>query len=119
MSFDKVVCWNPELIHRVIDTEALQGEDHFFLATHYPVLMRRHVADGSGGALLSQEQFRHEFLDSRRVHTHAAILGTAGSGKSHLVRWLWATIPRTPERQIVLIPKVGTNLKRVIELVLG
>ena len=46
------------------------------------------------------------------------IIGESGTGKSHLVRWLHLRLPVDPRRRLVYIPKYGTNLRRVIELIL-
>src|SRR5262249_41529189 len=48
----------------------------------------------------------------------AAILGEAGTGKSHLIRWLELSIPASATRRVILIPKVGTNLKAIIGRIL-
>ncbi|MGB8688373.1 MAG: protein DpdH [Microcoleus sp.] len=46
------------------------------------------------------------------------VLGSSGTGKSHLIRWLAANIKSTDKRRVLLIPKIGTNLKDIISLIL-
>lgn len=47
------------------------------------------------------------------------ITGKAGSGKSHLVRWLRTHIPDNPAWHVVYIEKRNTPLRRVIEQILA
>lgn len=47
------------------------------------------------------------------------ITGKAGSGKSHLVRWLSTQIPKNPDWHVVYIEKRNTSLRRVIEQILA
>ena len=117
--FRGFVCWHSDLVARAMDTEATQPAKHFFLATHHPITMR-HVepmgAEDDRG-MLSQEEFRDRFLGGQ-TQVLAAICGTAGSGKSHLVQWLAYHVHESAQRRVVFIPKVGTNLKGVIQLIL-
>src|SRR5262249_46676362 len=46
------------------------------------------------------------------------ILGEAGTGKSHLIRWLYANIETTEDRHVVYIEKRGTSLREVIHKIL-
>ncbi|HEY3413890.1 MAG TPA: protein DpdH [Armatimonadota bacterium] len=119
-SFENHVCWKTERIPRVMDTEALQVEDDVFLAVHSPMRMRQAnvIAGETGGPILTQEGFRSAFLDADKNHVLAMVQGWPGSGKSHLIRWLSVTTPRTADRHIVLVPRANTNLKKVVELIL-
>jgi len=47
-----------------------------------------------------------------------AVLGHAGMGKSHLVRWLAARIPETTNRKVILVRKAATNLRDIIRLII-
>ncbi len=98
-------------------------DDHFFLATHHPVQMKR-ADQRSGFALaqtpvLEQQQLLDELLDPKRDYILSAILGAPGTGKSHLVRWLWLHLPRegAGKRHVVLVRR-GATLRNVIELIL-
>ena len=120
MTLKNYVCWRKELIPLVMDPEALQIQDEYFLATHHETFMQR--VDWSGkarkGSPMTERELLTQFLDKHAQHQLFAIIGAAGCGKSHLVRWLWINIPRTEKRRIVLIPKANTNLKSVIEQIL-
>ena len=117
MVFINHVCWKTERLIDVMNTEALQVSEEIFLATHHPVLMTK-VKGHITALQLTEEQFCREFLADYEDHTQAAVKGMAGAGKSHLVRWLYLNLPPSPNRRVILIPKVGTNLRRVLELIL-
>lgn len=118
ISFKNYVCWNDKMVTRVMDTEALQVPDHIFLATHHPVKMyRENLTDAAYKIEYDEDEFLDNFL-SPKDFILVAIRGGAGTGKSHLVRWLKANIPETKNRRVLLIPKVGTNLKGIVKLIL-
>ena len=118
MSFEGFVCWNDTQIPRVMNTEALQTEDSVFLATHHPVRMyRQSLRRSEVQEQYDQKRFLDDFL-AQESFAFTPVLGNAGTGKSHLIRWLALNIPEAENRRIVLIPKGGTNLRDVIYRVL-
>ncbi|MDP5016204.1 MAG: protein DpdH [Dolichospermum sp.] len=119
MTFEKFVCWNSENIRRVMDVEATQAENHIFLATHHPIKMylQELIRDTSVRVPYNEQQFLKDFL-AEKDFAFVPVLGTSGTGKSHLIRWLAANIQSTPQRKVLLIPKIGTNLKDIINLIL-
>lgn len=123
MTFSKYVCWKPSMVRQVMDLEATQPEDHIFLATHYPTKMyrQRNVTDTQSQIPYDEESFLKDFLETPDF-AFVPILGTSGTGKSHLIRWLYTRlrgICQEPHYRVLLIPKVGTNLKDIIERILG
>ncbi|HEX8395042.1 MAG TPA: protein DpdH [Longimicrobium sp.] len=117
-TFQRYVCWEPAYVGNVMETEALQTPDHVFLATHHPIRMHRaDLGTASSQVAYTEQQFLADFLAPRDFN-FVAVLGGAGTGKSHLVRWLAGNVPQTERRRVILIPKVGTNLKEVIRRVL-
>jgi hypothetical protein len=82
-------------------------------------MLRRDFAATSGGTLIDEEQLLREFLAPNPGLLFLPIIGDSGTGKSHLVRWLHLRLPLDPTRRIVYIPKYGTNLRSVIELILA
>ncbi|WP_224240927.1 protein DpdH [Hyalangium gracile] len=112
-------CWKRERVEQVMDTEALQVPQEVFLATHHPVLMtRQDLQDGTASRAYSEQELLKDFL-SPSSFAFVPVLGDAGTGKSHLIRWLHTQIPETEKRRPLLIPKVGTNLRSVIERIVG
>ena len=123
MTFSKYVCWEPDMVRQVMDLEATQPEDHIFLATHHPTKMyrQRNVTDTQSRIPYDEESFLKDFLETPDF-AFVPILGTSGTGKSHLIRWLYTRlrgICQEPHYRVLLIPKVGTNLKDIIERILG
>jgi hypothetical protein len=119
MSFEGFVCWNESQLPRVMNTEALQTENSVFLATHHPIRMyRQSLRRAEVQEKYDQKRFLDDFL-AQKSFAFTPVLGNAGTGKSHLIRWLALNIPEAENRRIVLIPKGGTNLRDVIYRVLA
>lgn len=121
MTFRKYACWKPEMIRKVMDVDATQPEDHIFLATHSPIKMyRQSLTEAQSKVAYDEEQFLQDFL-AIPDFAFVPILGTSGTGKSHLIRWLYTrlrSIRKAPKCRVLLIPKVGTNLRDIIRLIL-
>ncbi len=118
MTFQNFVCWNTEMIRRVMNVEATQPPNYLFLATHHPIAMyREDLIKASSRVEYDEEKFLKDFL-AEKDFAFVPVLGGSGTGKSHLIRWLAANIKSTPQRQVLLIPKIGTNLKDIINLIL-
>lgn len=118
MTFTKFVCWDVERVRRVMGVEATQTPDSIFLATHHPIAMyRQELIDAPSRVPYSEEQFLKDFL-AEQDFAFVPVLGSSGTGKSHLIRWLAANIESTQKRRVLLIPKIGTNLKDIISLIL-
>lgn len=122
MSFERYVCWRADRARKVMDTEALQTPDHVFLATHNPMTMYlQSLTDVNVQQEYNEQQFLRDFLKPEDF-TFVAVLGGAGTGKSHLIRWLAAKIEQLPTektRKVLLIPRSGTNLRDIIERILN
>lgn len=116
------VCWTPEDVISTIPTEAAVPSDRVLLATHAPLRITRRGGHGGHQAseLVSEQQVLDEFLGSAPNNgvLVATVIGESGAGKSHLVRWVNATIPRTPRRHVVYLQKTETSLKDVVEALL-
>ncbi len=121
MPFRNVICWDQGMVPRVIDTEATETSQEVFLATHHPVGMFRNHGLGARAERerITQAELRAELLDPAKQHAHVVVQGTAGSGKSHLIRWLFETTQCEAGRRVLLIRKSGTNLKRIVESILA
>jgi len=122
--FQNFVCWDPEWVERVMNTEALQPPVPVFLAVHHPVKMFRttyaSLYQGRVEDALTPYTERKllEELFRPKDFAFISVLGNAGTGKSHLVRWLSLNIPRDENRHVLLIPKIDTNLWDVLYRIL-
>jgi hypothetical protein len=118
------VCWSPAGVGDVINTEAEAVLPAIFKAVHTASALK--VAGPIGTQFqdlrpenytsLSQEELLAEFLQPDAAYRRMAVFGRSGSGKSHLIHWLKLQLPSTPERLVVVVPKAGTSLKAILEM---
>lgn len=97
------VCWTAQQTRAVLVTEALEGDDAIFLATHTPI----HGFDVSG-TNASDFEATDEFAvltalsDPENEHAFCVVQGEPGSGKSHLIRWLSVNWPQGKDIKLLL-----------------
>ena len=118
------VCWSQAGVGEVINTEAEAVLPAVFKAVHTASALK--VAGPIGTQFqdlrpenytsLSQEALLAEFLQPDAAYRRMAVFGRSGSGKSHLIHWLKLQLPSTPERLVVVVPKAGTSLKAILEM---
>src|SRR5262249_41223453 len=89
MSAALPACWSADQARRGFVTEALEGGDAIFLATHTPI--KGFDRAGRDAAEIDGDD-EHAILDvlgdPARRHAFCVVQGEPGSGKSHLIRWL-------------------------------
>jgi hypothetical protein len=116
------VCWTSTNVTTTIPTEAATPSDAVLLATHAPLRIREHAGagDNDSAKVVSESDVLNEFL-TRQPNNGvlvAPVLGEAGAGKSHLIRWVNAKIPAKAGRHVIYLQKTQTSLKEVIEALL-
>ena len=117
--FQGYVCWTPAKVNETVVVDAVNPSPAVFLATHRPSqMLRRDFSAVEGGTLIDEEQLLQDFIAPNPGLLFLPIVGESGTGKSHLVRWLHLRLPDRDNYKVVYIPKYGTNLRRVIELIL-
>src|SRR5262245_39896152 len=117
------ICWDPETVHETIVDDAPRDPAAVFAAVHRPMrilqktVRTRHEEVGTPvSEWLVLKDLLGEDGDGRVVDDRVIpITGDSGTGKSHLVRWLYEHIGDDPHRHVVYIEKRGTSLRRVIE----
>lgn len=115
-------CWQAESVAATIPTEAATPSDQVLLATHSPLRIRREGAKaGKRTDFVSEHDVVEEFLTSmpNAGVLIAPVLGESGAGKSHLVRWANANIPRVDGRHVIYLQKTQTSLRDVVEQLLS
>jgi hypothetical protein len=120
MPFKGVMCWSPERVQSVMTGDATQPNRALFLATHHPMTMYREVSSNQvagNRTAMTEKEFLSEFM-CQSDFAFVTVLGNSGRGKSHLIRWLDFNIERTPQRRVLYIPKVRTNLRDIIDQIL-
>ena len=123
MAFQNFVCWDIGRVRGVMNTNAELASKEIFLAVHseFPLTMsnpRDSFVRSSSNRPLDPRDFLQSFLSDDNRHMQVAVCGDSGSGKSHFIRWLEISIPATPSRYVVSIPRSGISLRGVIELIL-
>jgi len=122
-AFRHYVCWRSERVPVVVNLEAERAERSTFLAVHSDRPLR--VASAKAGSeddnrfsQWTSDRFVTHFLKSTETNVGAVIVGKSGTGKSHLIKWLSMRIEETPNRIVLTIPKSGTSLRRIVEMLL-
>lgn len=97
------ICWQKEQASRIFRTEALEGDDAVFLATHSPIhgfdLVGRGTADFASA---DEQSVLDTMADPDRRHAFCVVQGEPGSGKSHLIRWLSVNWPDGRDVKLLL-----------------
>lgn len=96
-------CWTSEAAQSIFRTEALEGNEAIFLATHTPI--RDFNVAGSQGeevAEASEQGLLAALSAPGKRHAFCAIQGEPGSGKSHLIRWMYINWPKSSDLPILL-----------------
>lgn len=96
-------CWRAEDARRVFVTEALEGGDAIFLATHTPIrgfdVMGRDAGEIEGE---DEQAILDALARMDRRHAFCVVQGEPGSGKSHLIRWLSINWPVASDVKLLL-----------------
>ena len=97
------VCWTAQQTRSMLVTEALEGDDAVFLATHTPI----HGFEVSGTSAADLEGADEQAVltslsDPDREHAFCVVQGEPGSGKSHLIRWLSVNWPKGKDVKLLL-----------------
>ncbi|PYJ55952.1 MAG: hypothetical protein DME82_05730 [Verrucomicrobia bacterium] len=95
-------CWSGDDARHVLATEALEGHEAQFMATHLPItgfdIKGSHateIGEPHEDALLAS------LIRPNLRHAFCVVEGEAGSGKSHLIRWL--RVKWSSESDLVLL----------------
>lgn len=113
-------CWDRERMSRVVlgDIAALaEDADPVFLALHTPLPLYLRQSEVQARQIDENEVSRI-LLEDADENVVIAITGHAGSGKSHLVRWLKAHIQSDDSRKVIYVPRLRTGVRSVLELIL-
>ena len=103
MNAPVAACWRAEDARAIFVTEALEGDDAIFLATHTPI-EGFDVGGRDAGEFSGRDE--HAILEAlsepTRQHAFCVVQGEPGSGKSHLIRWLSVNWPHTGDIKLLL-----------------
>ena len=119
------VCWERQGVFDVLNTEADEIDPAVFMAVHTDRPMtryERHLGRRDETVRswpISADEFLDEFLAPGPGHVQAVILGGAGSGKSHFIKWLEFNLPSQGKYRVLTIPKMSVGLRDVIGRIIG
>ena len=118
-------CWKPDQEGLVVADVAAQA-DNLLLAVHQePALRRLRVPlrgqrpPAESRKRATQRDLLEHFLGPAPAEGTLIVplIGAPGTGKSHLIRWLKAALPADDRYEIRHIPREGTSLPSVVELI--
>ncbi|HEX8223783.1 MAG TPA: hypothetical protein VF605_08215 [Allosphingosinicella sp.] len=96
-------CWTAQDARAIFVTEALEGGDAIFLATHTPITGFDVAGTDAADIRDQDEQSVLDALSSpERRHAFCVVHGEPGSGKSHLIRWLSVNWPAGGDVKLLL-----------------
>src|SRR4051812_32435693 len=92
-------CWTQPDVNYALPIDAGAMDDELFRFVHVPGLITRYRFRGYGaqpgeGDRVSEQTVLEDLLTGDAVMRVAAVVGEVGTGKSHLVRWLYSEIVR-------------------------
>ena len=107
-------CWSADDARAVLRTEALEGAESLFLATHFPISDFEVAGVRAGEVESRDENGLLDALSSPDVrHAFCVVEGEPGSGKSHLIRWLRVRWPAEDD-EVLLIQRLDGSLERTL-----
>jgi hypothetical protein len=112
-------CWRAEDANRILKTEALETRRAQFMATHRPIV--GFDVDGSRKALvsdLSEHGILQAIQNPALRHAFVVVEGEPGSGKSHLIRWLYVNWDR-PDDLVLMVQRAEGSLEGTLRQLKG
>ena len=121
--FPNVVCWLPKSRAEVMNTIALDVPQSVFKATHSPSFIQQQGVRRGSFVRVHESDFLDDFLNQSHVHVFDIAVGDSGTGKSHLIRWMYHEIVRRELEDggrywVVLVPRSSANLADVVRTIL-
>ena len=108
--FNRYVCWEAESATDILRSFALDGvSEARFMATHSPI--KGLVVAGTESydvAKATEEGLLEALKVPNRHHAMCVVEGEAGSGKSHLIRWLKVKWPKGNDLVVLIERADGT-----------
>jgi len=121
--FVNYVCWSDAGVLASAPRDAASLEAGHFRAVHHPLRAKRgrlELGHGTDGVLVDEQEVTDALRSAIGPDGHLLIpvVGGSGTGKSHLVRWVYEQTRDTPGWETRYLAKNRTSIRRVVELVL-
>lgn len=119
--FRQFVCWTDEGVIKSTPRDAASLSPGHFRAVHHPLGPRqRRLEARSGGTLVDEDEIIRVLEGPLREDGYllVPIVGGSGTGKSHLVRWVFEHTLDREDWVVRYLAKNRTSIRRVIEIVI-
>lgn len=121
--FVNYVCWSDAGVLASAPRDAASLDAGHFRAVHHPLRAKRRrleLRHGSDGVLVDESEVTEALRSVIGPDGYLLIpvVGGSGTGKSHLVRWVYEQTRDTPEWEMRYLAKNRTSIRRVVELVI-
>ncbi|WP_133867128.1 protein DpdH [Ilumatobacter fluminis] len=117
----RYVCWQDEAVLAATPRDAASLDPEHFQAVHHPLrLRRRPLGTRSGGRWVEEREIVEVLSGALRPDGYllVPVVGGSGTGKSHLVRWVFEHTRARDGWETRYLAKNRTSLRRVIEIVI-
>ena len=115
------VCWTDRAVRAVTPRDAASLEPGHFHAVHHPLrLEQRPLGTQSGGRWVQETEIVRMLEGPLRPDGYllVPIVGWSGTGKSHLVRWVWNQTNGRDNWESRYLAKNRTSIRRAIEIII-
>ena len=119
--FSKFVCWNEGAVLASTPRDAASLSPGYFRAVHHPLKpQRRRLETRSGGKWVNEDEIVRVLEGPLRPDGYllVPVVGGSGTGKSHLVRWVYEHTRNHENWVVRYLAKNRTSIRRVIEIVI-
>lgn len=107
--FENYTCWDAAAAINILRPMALEGNEALFHATHSPISgLVITGTEAYGVQSPTEEGLLSDLSDTDRRHAMCVVEGEAGSGKSHLIRWLMVNWPSGSDLVLLIERADGT-----------
>ena len=115
---------------RAIKTDVIASEDAYFMATHVPFANLEVLRGGSqlaenGSLHWSEEEVYQQLIyNPDNIHRMIIVRGNNGTGKSHLIRWLYARYKNDKahydpsQEKIIFLRRLSNTIRGAIKQIL-
>ena len=115
------VCWTDKAVGASAPLDAASLEPGRFQAVHHPLkLQQTPLGTGSKGRWVEESEIVRVLEGPLRPDGYllVPIIGGSGTGKSHLVKWVWHRTKDRHNWECRYLAKNRTSIRRVIEIVI-
>ena len=109
-------CWDRSTLEDVFPAQAHVQRKSYFLATHSPFKNFKILKEKASIGEKHEADLLERLIDKNTDFELAFIKGAPGTGKSHLIRWIFEEwIRRCPDDKAIFIPRRDATLQGTLE----